>query len=209
MRGFTFVMGACLALALDAVALAATDTPEQVVRSTADAVIAKVTADRDALRADPKRLNALVDEMIVPRFDFPRMAQWVLGKYWRDADAAARGRFIEEFKNLLVRTYATALLEYSNQNITYFPVQATSDSRSVTVKTEIEQPGSVAVPILYRMHVKDGYWKVYDIAVDGVSLITTYRASFASEIRKSGIDGLIDNLAARNSSTSAAATQTQ
>lgn len=175
--------------------------PDEVVKTTADKVLARVSAEREALRADPQRLHALVDEMIVPHFDFSRMARWVLGKYWREANDEERARFVEEFKNLLVRTYATALLEYANQSIKYYPPQQSEGSNLVTVRTELEQPGSVPVPIVYRMHVRDGEWKVFDLAVDGVSLITTYRASFASEIRDRGLAGLIEDLAARNSAT--------
>jgi len=181
-----------------AVAAAATPSPEEVVRSTATDVIERIKVDRDALRANPNRLRELVDQTIVPHFDFPRMAQWVLGKYWNDAAQDVQTKFIDEFKHLLVRTYATALLEYSNQVITYYPAEASASGKMVTVKTEVGQPGTTPIPILYRMHVKDGNWKVFDVAVDGVSLISTYRASFASEIRKGGLDGLIDTLAARN-----------
>ncbi len=178
-----------------AAAAAAIETPEQVIKATADAVIQRVSSERDALRADPVRLHSVVNEMIVPHFDFRRMAQWVLGKHWRTASAEARGQFVEEFKNLLVRTYATALLEYANQTIEYFPPQ--ESGQSVTLRTELAQPGTLPVPVVYRMHQKDGSWKVFDVSVDGVSLLTTYRASFSSEIRKSGIDALIADLASR------------
>jgi phospholipid transport system substrate-binding protein len=177
---------------------AATPSPEEVVRSTTDDVIERVKVEREALRADPNRLRELVDETIVPHFDFPRMSQWVLGKYWNEAAQDAQAKFIEEFKRLLVRTYATALLEYSDQIITYYPAEASASGKMVTVKTEVGQSGATPIPIVYRMHVKDGNWKVFDVAVDGVSLVSTYRASFASEIRKGGLDTLIDTLTARN-----------
>ncbi len=100
--------------------------------------------------------------------------------------------------SLLVRTYARALLEYSDQEINYIPVESNPSSNLVVVKTEVQSPGSNAVPIDYRMHVSDGEWKVVDIAVDGISLVATYRGSFSSEIRKNGIDSLITKLTERN-----------
>jgi phospholipid transport system substrate-binding protein len=174
------------------------DEAQQLVKTTADRVIARIKVERDVLRADPIRLHGLVDELIVPHFDFVRMSQWVLGKHWRGANTEQKSRFVNEFRKLLIRTYATALLEYSDRKIRYLPVHKDSEAKTVTVKTEVEQPGNKTVPINYRMHVKGNSWKVYDVSVDGVSLVSTYRASFASEIRKSGLDGLINSLAAKN-----------
>lgn len=175
----------------------AVDDPVSVVKGTADQVIQLVTTEREALRADPDRLRRVVEEIIAPHFDFPRMAQWAVGKHWRGASEAEREQLVNRFRELLINTYSTALLEYSNQTINYQPVQAEDDAERVTVKTEIEQPGGVPVPVNYRMHARDGNWKVYDVAVDGVSFITTYRADFAAVIRDSGIAGLIDTLAQR------------
>ena len=178
---------------------AVTGTPEDVIKATAEQVLDRIRADRDGIGSDPVRLLQLVDEKVVPHFDWPRMSQWVLGSSWKGADIELKKRFIIEFKNLLVRTYATALLEYSDQSITYIPVGNADPTELVTVKTEINQPGSVATPINYKMHAKDGEWKVFDVSVDGVSLIATDRASFASEIRQNGLEALINNLAARAS----------
>ncbi len=169
-------------------------SPEDVIRGTADEVINRIKSNRDELRGDPAKLHKLVNDVIFPHFDFPRMSQWVLGKHWKGSAPDVRARFLDQFKNLLVHTYATALLEYSVQTISYFPVNQEVGSQLVTVKTEMQQPGSTSVPISYKMHSKDGPWKVYDVAVDGVSLISTYRASFASEIRRNGIEALIKNL---------------
>ncbi|MGE0384873.1 MAG: phospholipid-binding protein MlaC [Gammaproteobacteria bacterium] len=185
---------------------AATASPEEIVKTTTESVLSRVSADQDALRADPRRLEALVDEMIVPYFDFRRMAQWVLGKYWREANPDAQARFVAEFRTMLIRTYATALLEYSHQKVNYYPNQIDPAANHGIVKTELAQPGGVPIPIDYRMHRKDGEWKVFDVAVDGVSLLTTYRSSFAAEIRKSGIEALIASLAARNNGPEPATT---
>jgi len=181
-----------------AAAVVARDAQE-LVRTTADKVIARVKKDKPALRAEPLKLHALVDELIIPHFDFVRMAQWVLGKNWRTANQSQQTQFVEEFKKLLVRTYAMALLEYSDREIRYLPLRQEADGKTVTVKTEVAQNGSQIVPINYRMHVKDNDWKVYDVSVDGISIVSTYRSSFNAEIRKSGIEGLIKDLVTKNS----------
>ena len=195
----TTLLALCLLVAgsLSSAAPAVTGVPEDVIKATAESVLNRIKEDREGLGADPARLYQLVDEKVVPHFDFPRMSQWVLGKNWKGADLELKKRFILEFKNLLVRTYATALLEYSDQTITYFPVGNSDPAKLVTVKTEINQPGSVPTPITYKMHAKDGNWKVFDVSVDGVSLIATYRASFASEIRQNGLEALVNDLASR------------
>jgi len=175
----------------------------ELVQSTADQVIARVRQDRDALRSDPTRLHALVDELIIPRFDFERMSRWVLGKYWRQASKEQQGQFIDEFRKLLVRTYATALLEYSDQTIKYLPLHAESGAESVTVKTLVEQSSSSKVPIDYRMYATKDGWRVFDVSIDGVSLVSNYRSSFAVNIGRSGIDGLLANLVKKNQASKA------
>ena len=174
-----------------------------LVQTTADKVIARVKDDRDALRQDPERLHHLVDELIIPHFDFQRMSRWVLGKYWRKASKQQQSKFVDEFRSLLVRTYATALLEYSDQTIKYLPVHAKSGARSVTIKTVVEQSSSSKIPINYRMYPGQQGWKVFDVAIDGVSLISTYRNTFAATIKKDGIDGLIASLVKKNQASKA------
>jgi phospholipid transport system substrate-binding protein len=180
-------------------AQATIQTAGEVVMNTADEVLARVTSEREAIDADPGRIYGLVDDVVIPHFDFVSMSKWVLGKKsWRGASDSQQEHFIYEFKTLLVRTYAKALLEYANQEIEYLPEESNPNSNLVVVKTKISQPGTSAVPIDYRMHVSGGEWKVVDIVVDGVSLILTYRGSFASEIRKNGLDALINKLSKRN-----------
>ncbi len=180
------------------VALAGPEQAQEVVRQTADKVLERVRQDRDRLRQDRQRLHNLVDELIIPHFDFPRMSRWVLGKHWRRADKVQRQRFVSEFRELLIRTYATALLEYSNQTIEYLPVHAKAGAKSVTIRTVVKRPAGASIPIEYKLHQGKTGWKVFDISVDGVSLIATYRSSFASQIRSLGVDGLIEQLAKKN-----------
>jgi phospholipid transport system substrate-binding protein len=129
------------------------------------------------------------------------MSRWVLGKYWRQATSDQRTRFTEEFRTLLVRTYAGALLEYSNEEIRYLPMPAVNNAEDVTVRTEFLPKNGIAIPIDYRMHFLNGAWKVYDVTVDGVSLVTNYRGSFASQIREGGIESVINDLKQRNQQT--------
>lgn len=180
-------------------AQATIQTAEEVVMSTADAVLERLNAEREAIDADPGRIYGLVNEVVIPHFDFISMSKWVLGKRsWRGASESQRQQFIGEFRTLLVRTYAKALLVYSDEAIEYLPTVENPNSNLVVVKTKINQAGSKAVPIDYRMHVSGGEWKVVDIVVDGVSLVSTYRGSFASQIKKSGLDSLIRKLSQRN-----------
>lgn len=180
-------------------AQATVQTAGEVVMNTANEVLARVTSEREAIDADPGRIYHLVNDVVIPHFDFVSMSKWVLGKKsWHGASKSQRELFIGEFRTLLVRTYAKALLEYAHQEIEYLPEESNPNSNLVVIKTKIQQPGTSAVPIDYRMHLSGGEWKVVDIVVDGVSLILTYRGSFASEIRKNGLDALIRKLSQRN-----------
>lgn len=198
MKRFLRVSMASLLLLLSALAFAANQAPLDIVRTTTDSVLARVKADKDALRADPGKMYDLVSELIFPHFDFGIMAQWVLGDSWASADEATRASFVDQFRKLLVRTYATALLEFSDQTIGYPDVEPAAAANTATVKQEISQPGSESIPIVYRLHNKTGDWKVFDVSVDGVSLIKTYRASFAAAIKNDGLPALIQNLEAKN-----------
>jgi len=179
-------------------AAAAVKDAKQVVEETTNKVLDLVLSQREQLREDPERLRRMVDEIVAPHFDFPLMTQWALGKHWREASEEQRQQLVRRFKDLLIGTYSTALLEYSNERIKYQPVRAEEGASRVTVKTEIAQPGGPPIPVHYRMHRRDGEWKAYDVAVDGVSFVTTYRADFAAVIRREGIAGLLSTLAERH-----------
>jgi len=176
----------------------AMEAPLEIVRNTTDQVLTRIRDDRDALRHDPARMYSLVADLIFPHFDFPIMARWVLGPHWKDADEQAREAFVEQFRKLLVRTYATALLEFSNQAITYPQDNEASKGRTVVIRQEVEQVGGEPILLGYQLHNTGESWKVFDVAVDGVSLVKTYRASFSSIIKDSGLSGLIDSLSAKN-----------
>lgn len=172
--------------------------PEELVKDTSEKMLATLKADREEINAHPERLYELVADIVLPHFDFERMARWVLGKYWRRATPEQQAAFTREFRTLLVRTYGTALFDYNDQTISYLPVRLAENADKVSVKTEVEQAGGPSIPIGYSLFLANGEWKVYDVTVDGVSLVTNYRSSFAATIKSSGIAELIDDLVARN-----------
>lgn len=173
-------------------------TPNEVVKETAEGVISHIESNRSILETHPEKIYDMVNELVIPRFDFISMSKWVLGKHWKTASETQRSKFITQFKALLVRTYARALLEYSGQNIKYYPVEQNPQSNLAVVRTELVSSSSAQLPILYRMHQKNEEWKVVDVAVDGVSLVTTYRGSFATQIKKNGFDSLLNELSKKN-----------
>ncbi len=187
-----------LALSFSSVALAVTD-PQALVRETAETVLQQVTARKTELEADASQIYALVENTVVPRFDFRSMAQSAMGRFWRRASDQQKVRLTYEFRELLVRTYATALLSYSGQKIEYLPVRMKTDARKVNVPTRISSAGSPAIPVNYRMHLKNSdNWLVYDVVIDGISLVTNYRGTFRDQVRRGGVDGLIETLARKN-----------
>ncbi|WJW74848.1 ABC transporter substrate-binding protein [Thiohalobacter sp. IOR34] len=172
--------------------------PLQLVKQTSDRMLTVLRAERELLRREPERLYGLVEDIVLPHFDFERMGRWVLGKYWRRATPAQRQRFVEAFRNLLVRTYGTALLEYRDETIRYLPFRMAPDDTRVTVRTEVLRPGGQPIPINYSMYLAANGWKVDDISIDGISLVSNYRSTFAAEIRQHGLDGLIARLEEMN-----------
>ena len=172
--------------------------PEEVILTTVDNVIARITAEREMLDAEPETVYDLINDLIIPVFDFSNMSRWILGKYWKDASAEQRTVFTSEFKNLLVRTYAKAVLGFSNEKVNYLETLTGSKPNIVMVKTEIVSD-SGSTPVNYTMHSGgDGAWKVVNVAFEGISLVETYRKSFASEIRNNGLETLIQKLVDKN-----------
>lgn len=194
--------GLFLALLLLATAAWAQDDPQLLVKQVTDKVLTRLDSERAALKADPRKIYPLVEDLVLPHFDFSRMSAWALGRYWRTASADQRTRFTQQFRTLLVRTYAVALLEYSGQTIGYLPSRMSASGRTALVRTEIAQPGQAAVALNYSVYWRDDQWLVYDITVDGVSLVTNYRSSFAAQIAGSGLDSLIAQLEKRNAEKS-------
>lgn len=171
-----------------------------LVQKTAVQVTNRIRADRPLIDNDPQHLQSLITELMLPHIDFQRMSRWVLGKHWRRASQEQREQFINEVRQLILRTYSTALLEFSDQKVKVLPVRASADAEDVTVHTEIQPRHGPAIPIAYDLYLdQNRQWKVYDVTIDGISLISNYRSSFSTQIRRNGgIDALLTQLQARN-----------
>jgi len=184
---------ACLAQAADLVA------PDVLIKNTVRDVLEVVHQDKDIRAGDQKKILALVDAKVLPHFNFDHMTQLAVGKNWRKATPEQKQALTTEFRNLLVRTYTKAFSVYRDQTVEVKPfAPLAADATEATVKSAIIKPGAPPVPVDYMMEKTPNGWKVYDLAVDGVSLVTTYRGSFTDEIGRSGIDGLIKTLVDRN-----------
>lgn len=172
--------------------------PEKLIKDTSDKVIAEIKENADRYQSDPQSIYQLVDEAVLPHFDFTAMTDLALGRYKDDVAADQKPTIVKAFRQLLVRTYSSALLEYTDQVLIYLPMEGSEDSGQVVVRTEIEQQGGFPIPINYSLRLGDNGWKVIDISVDEVSLVTNYRSSFARAIKKDGVGGLIKTLQERN-----------
>ena len=172
--------------------------PDVMLKQTSDEVIAVIKEKREQLEEDPSLVYELVHEFILPHLDEVTIAKLALGKNWREASREQKVEFISEFRNLLIRTYGKSLSEFSDQEINYFPVRMKEGEQKVVVKSEVIQPGGPSIPVSYRMRIKDDAWKVYDLSIDGVSLVTSYRGTFDQEVRKGGIEGLLKYLKDKN-----------
>lgn len=180
------------------ISIAVEQNPEQLIRQTAEQVLMQIKANAELYRADPAKLYALVDEVVLPHFNFEKMTELALGRNKDKISAEQKPIIVKEFRILLVRTYGKALLEFNDQEIIYLPMTPSSKEGYATVKTEIQQAGGFPIPLNYKLRLEAGSWKVYDISVDDVSLVTNYRSSFSRQIRKNGVDGLIKTLRERN-----------
>ncbi|QSA96276.1 phospholipid-binding protein MlaC [Methylococcus sp. EFPC2] len=191
-----------LGLALASGALHAADAllpPQQVIQETSDQM--QKTLQRPEYKKDFLKATQFVETVLEAHVDFDRVAVLILGKYWKTATPEQQVRFKKEFKLLLVRTYTTAFTEYANWTIRYLPLKSEEGDKRVVVRTEIIQPGAQPVGVNYRMVNQKGDWKVYDVLIEGVSLVQNYRTSFTNDIARTGsLDQLIAQLSQRNSS---------
>jgi len=170
--------------------------PQQVIQSTSDQL--QVSLQKPEYKSDFKKATKLVDQIISSHVDFDRVSALVLGKNWRTASADQKDRFKKEFRMLLVRTYTTAFTEYADWKIQYLPLEVGDDEKKLLVKTQILQSGGRPVSVDYRMINQGADWKVYDILIEGISLLQNYRSSFNDEIEQGSLDALITKLAERN-----------
>ncbi|OIR04888.1 putative phospholipid-binding protein MlaC precursor [mine drainage metagenome] len=197
---FKFLVSASLLVSLFAFfGIANAETPPDVlVKQTADEVLTIIKNDKEIQAGNQHQLYAVVEAKILPNFDFDRVSHMVLGKNWRTATPEQQTSFQKEFRTLLLRTYASALGKYKNQVIEYKPLHNEPDGKSASVRTQIIQAGGPPVGVDYSLIKTENGWKVYDIVIEGVSLVTNYRSQFSNEIRQNGIDSLNKKLADKN-----------
>ena len=192
-----------LLLALSAYAIqparAAEITPPDVLaRAVTDEVLKIIRSDKELQAGNQKKVADLIETKIAPHFEFTSMTRLAMGRNWSQANPAQRKALTEEFRVLLVRTYTTAFVQYRDQVIEYRPLKVAQDDTDVVVKSLIKQSGAQPVTVDYRMERTDHGWKVYDVKIEGISLVETYRGTFNTEVQKSGIDGLIKSLSDKN-----------
>ncbi len=172
--------------------------PDVLVKQTADDVLTIIKNDREIQAGNQQKLYAVIEEKILPNFDFDRVCRMVLGKNWKSATPEQQAIFQKEFRSLLLRTYSSALSKYKDQVIEYKPMRYEVDEKNVSVKTQILQSGGQPIAVDYSLVKGTAGWKVYDIVIESVSLVTNYRSQFSNEIRQNGLDSLNKKLADKN-----------
>ncbi len=192
-------IGATALLMLPGTVLHAQDVaPEVLVKSVASEVLDIIKSDKEIQAGNQKRVVDLAEEKVLPHFNFARMSALAMGPSWRRATPEQQKQVVDQFRTLLVHTYSSGLAAYKNQVIDYKPMRSKPADTEVIVRSEIKQSGAQSIPIDYNMEKTEKGWKVFDLAIGGVSLVTTYRETFSQEVRANGIDGLIKTLVEKN-----------
>ena len=181
-------------------ALAQDVAPDALVKSVTLEVVELIAKDKEIKAGTRGKLVSVIEEKVLPHFNFTAMTALAMGQNWGKASPEQKKRLTEEFRTLLVRTYASALAAYSEQKFDFRPLRAKSTDTDVTVNVRVLQPGGQPVTLDYSMEKTANGWKVYDVMVGGVSLVANYRTEFANTVRASGIDGLIKELQTKNRS---------
>ena len=201
-------LGLCFLVGLfasgTAVAVAAPESSAQVlVETTSNAVLNELRAESDAISRDPALLDTIAQKAVLPHFDFERMSQRVLGQHWRTATPEQRSRFMAEFTRLLVRTYATAVFEYRDSEVKFMPARELGEKTQRIRSLVDRRDGRPPLQVDYDVFQRDDGWKVMDVAINGISLVVSYRSGFNTDAAKLGMDGLIAQIAEHNASRSA------
>ncbi|MEM7359747.1 MAG: ABC transporter substrate-binding protein [Pseudomonadota bacterium] len=198
-----FMQGILLCLVLLTTTAHAMKAPDQVVKDTVDRIVENIQSNREAYRADNKKLFAMVEEVLVPSLHVPRMSSLILGKAAKNASPAQKKAFADEFKTFLMRSYATALLEYTgSEKVNYEPVTLNPGDDKVLVKATLVASDGQTYPVnLYMSNRRDTQWRAYNMEVAEINFVSTYRSSFGGIIAKKGVDGLIAELRTKNSKT--------
>ncbi|MFZ5509827.1 MAG: MlaC/ttg2D family ABC transporter substrate-binding protein [Pseudomonadota bacterium] len=204
MKLFTLLLAGA-SLLLPAAAPAQETAPDVLVKNVTNEVLEIIRKDKDIRSGSTKRAIELVEQKVLPHFNFAHMTALAVGRDWRQATPEQQKALIDEFRTLLVRTYSNSLTAYKDQTVDFRPFKMNPGDSDVVVKTQVNQPGGKPITIDYSLEKTPQGWKVYDVVVSGVSLVTNYRDSFAQEVRANGIDGLIKALQAKNRSMAAVA----
>ena len=174
-------------------------SPEQLVQKITNDVLAAVKSDQQLAAGDKQKATKLAEEKVLPYIDFEYATRLAVGRAWRQASPEQKQRLVSEFRNMLVRTYSNSVQAYEGQTLKVLPSRGKSDSADeATVRTQFVRAGGQPLPIDFAMHKAGNAWKVYDITVEGVSLVLTYRSEFDAIVKQQGIDGLIQALAQKN-----------
>jgi len=183
-----------------------TKAPDEILKDATTIMLQSINEHRAEIKQSPDKLTSLVEKIILPHLDFIAASKLVMGKYWRRAEKAQKIAFIRQFRVLLLRFYSSALAEYLSDKdkdlaldlIHYFPLQLEPEEKSVTVRAEIKVETGKSIPIYYRMHSTSKGWKIFDVSVEGISMITTYKNNFATQLKTEGIDALVASLEEKN-----------
>jgi phospholipid transport system substrate-binding protein len=195
------LVSACL-LAVSFSAVAEIVPPDVLAKNTTNDVLRIVKQDKEIKSGNNQKILGLVEQVILPNFDFQQMTRLAVGQNWRKATPEQQAGLVNEFRTMLVRTYSASLSSVTDYQIEFKPLKAAASATDVTVNTQVSKPGAPPIPIDYRMEKQADGWKVYDVLVDNVSMVTVYRNSFNSEVRKGGVEGLLAALSRRNSPVS-------
>jgi phospholipid transport system substrate-binding protein len=168
-----------------------------LLREMTEDIMEVVRRDTSILQ-DPVRLRRLANDAVLPHVDFVMLSRWVLGKHWRKATAAQREAFMTQFREMLMVTYLHHVTSYRETMVRFLPLRAMPEDDRVEVHAEVEPQGAPVVNVMFRMHRVDGNWLIYDVAVEGISLVATHRSGFSQEISRNGLDALIARLAEMN-----------
>jgi phospholipid transport system substrate-binding protein len=194
-----WLLALCLGLGLSVSgAFAQDDSPDALIKQVTEEVLSIVRQDKEIQKGNTRKAIELVEAKVLPHFNFQRMTALAMGRDWNKANPEQKKLLSEEFKTLLVRTYSNALTGYRDQKIRYKPTRMEGNAADVVVKTEIQQSGGKPIQLDYSLEKQPEGWKVYDVIVAGVSLVTNYRDTFNQEVRANGVDGLIQMLVEKN-----------
>jgi phospholipid transport system substrate-binding protein len=194
-------LGSGVALAADVKPAPATSTPPasvpaddpgKLVQASAEGMLKDLDANRAEFRKDPAKVNALVDKWLLPHFDTAYSARLVLGKHWRDADEDQRKRFVNAFYQSLLRNYGSALVDFTSDRMKFLPAQVDGDN--ATVRTEIKRSNGTRIPVNYSLRKTNGEWKAWDVVIEGISYVKSFREDFGAEIDQKGLDAVIQRI---------------